>query len=317
MEMVFSWEVIQYRVTLPNPNARPISGVRLVDQVSPYLDVLQVISGGGVDTSDLSLNRVSLEGLNIDANASITVVVIAQIHDTNQLEADGVDPSAIDGLMISNQAEVNLGSERILTDDPSTAAAADPTVFMIDAGVDIRGNGTRKEVNDLNGGRLEPGDQLQYSIRVRNTGASSGRVRVFDRLPPQLESCEIISAPTGVSCREVAGRWQIESDFSVLSDDIVRITFTTRVKEDAQGGAAIVNEATLSVVDDPQQVVTVRSPQLVVFSAPNLVLEKRAVSGSSVEREGTIRYELTLRNTGNQDAAEIVITDPITSRLLG
>ena len=304
-------EVIQYRITIQNPNSRPISGVRFVDQLPPYLDVLQVISGGGVDTSDLSLNRVSLEGLNIEANRSITIVIIAQLHDALQLEADGVAASAIDGFSVSNQAEVSLGSDRVLSDDPRTATPSDPTIFLIDAGVDIRGNGTRKEVSDLNGGRLEPGDQLQFSVRVRNTGASGGQVRFFDQLPSQLVGCDIVSAPSGVSCNQVSGRWQLEGDFSILSDDIIRVTFTTRLSETAPGGLAIVNEATLSVIDDPQQVVTVRSPQMVVFSAPNLIFEKRVLSGSSIARLGTVRYEISVRNNGNQTAEELLIRDPI------
>ena len=305
-------EVIQYRINIPNPNSRPISGVRLLDQLPPYLDILQVISGGGLDRTDLALNRVQLDELNLPENNSIDIIIVAQIHDADQLVADGVNPQEIDGLLISNQAEVTLGGERRISDDPSTTSPEDPTTFMVSAGVDIRGNGTRKEVIDQNGGQLEPGDRLQYSIRVRNTGASGGVIRVNDPLPPALTECELIAAPQGVTCQEINGQWRVSGEFAMDADDVVRITVTARVRPETTGGTAVVNIATLSVDNDPQQIVRVRSPQLIVFSAADLVVQKRAISGSTVSRGGALSYELIVRNVGNRSATDVVIEDPLT-----
>lgn len=304
-------EIIQYRINIPNPNNRPISGVRLIDQLPPYLDLFQVISGGGDDRSDPSLNRVVLENLNIDANASIDIIIIAKIHDSDQLEADGVSPSEIDGLLIANQAQISLGAEVTLSDDPSTNARPDETIFSLDAGIDIRGNGTRKEVSDLNGGIVEPGDLLQYSIRIRNTGASGGQVDLTDRLPIHLDDCQIQNAPAGIVCQNIGGRWQINGLINLLADDTIRVTFNARIKEDVVDQTAIVNEATVRVVNDDTQVVTIRSPQLVVTSAPSLLLDKRSIDGNTVVAGGTIRYELVIRNTGNIAANEVVLIDPI------
>ena len=145
-------EVIQYRIRIPNPNSRPISGVRLINQLPPYLDLFQVITGGGDDLSDTSLSRVQLNNLNIDANSSIDIIIVTRIHESEQLEADGIPPESIDGFAVANQAQISLGSEQSLSDDPRTVASPDETIFIIDAGVDIRGNGTRKEVSDVNGG---------------------------------------------------------------------------------------------------------------------------------------------------------------------
>ena len=303
-------ELIQYRIRIPNPNTRPISGVRLINQLPPYLDLFQVISGGGDDLSDPSLNRVQLENLNIDANAFIDIVIVARLHESDQLEADGIPPASIDGFAVANQAQVSLGADQGLTDDPRTSAGPDETIFLIDAGIDISGNGTRKEVSDINGGLVEPGDTLRYSIRVRNTGASGGTVTVTDRLPIHLENCQILSAPANIQCREVNGQWLLEGNFDVLADDTVRITFTSQIKADTDDQTAIVNEARL-VVQSDNQTVNVRSPQLIVTSAPNLLLDKRAESGSTINRLGTVRYTLRVSNTGNREATNIEVIDPI------
>ena len=46
-------------------------------------------------------------------------------------------------------------------------------------------------------------------------------------------------------------------------------------------------------------------------SAPNLLLDKRALSGSTIERLGTVRYELLVQNTGNREALNVELIDPI------
>lgn len=305
-------ELVQYRVTISNPNARPASGVQLVDQLPPYLDVLQVIAGGGQDLSDLARNRVQIDGLNIPAQSDLTVTIIAVIHDAEQLIADGVPPGEIDGLVIDNQAQVTLGADQQLTDDPSTPSSPDATRLILDAGVDIRGTGTRKLVSDLNGGLLEPGDQLRYTIRVRNTGVSPGQVEVDDPLPPSLTGCAIDTGSEALRCEVGAnGAPRVVGTIDLEADDLVSLSFTAVVSDSVSDGQLIQNIATLSVLGDPEQVVVVRSPQLRVVAAPILTVLKRSLTGPQVPFAGEVTYELSVTNSGNRAARQLAITDPI------
>jgi len=305
-------ELIQYRVTIRNPNARPASGVQLIDDLPPYLDVLQVVAGGGQDLSDLSRNRVQIDGLNIPAQSDLTITIIAVIHDAEQLIADGVPAGEIDGWVIDNQASVTLGADRQLTDDPSSPNGPDATRLILDAGVDIRGSGTRKLVSDLNGGLLEPGDPLRYTIRVRNTGVSPGQVQVDDPLPPSLTSCAIDAGSEALRCEVGAnGAPRVVGTVDIEADDIVNLSFTVAVADSATDGQLIQNVATLSVVGDPEQVVVVRSPQLRVVSAPILTFLKRSLTGPQVSFAGELTYDLSVTNAGNLPAEQLAVTDPI------
>lgn len=305
-------ELVQYRLTIVNPNARPASGVQVIDDVPPYLDVIQVIAGGGQDVSDLSRNHVQIEGLNIPAQSNLTITIIALIHDANQLLADGIPAGQIDGWVIDNQARVTLGADQQLTDDPSTPNGPDATRLILEAGVDIRGTGTQKLVSDLNGGLLEPGDQLRYTIRIRNTGVSAGQVTIDDPLPPSLTGCAIDTGSEALRCEVGAnGTPRVVGTIDIEADDLLLLSFTAIVADNVAHGQMIQNVATLSVLGDPEQIVVVRSPQLEVVSAPILTVLKRSLTGSQVSFAGEITYEISVTNSGNRAALGLSITDPI------
>ena len=301
-------DFIQYRITIPNENSRDLNGVQLIDQLPPYLDILQVLSDGGDDVSELAINRVEIEQLSIPSRGSRVVQIFCQIHDINQLIADGVSADEIDGLIIENQATTQLGNDRRLSDDPSTSASADPTAFTLDVNIEIRGTGTRKEVIDLNGAPLAPGDQVRYTLRIRNTGDRGGVVNIDDPFPNGLTDCAIDDTSQGlISCE--AGR--IQGAVTVEADDIVRLSFTARVALDAPNGQIIQNIAELSVQGEPEQRVSIASPQLQVVATPELVVTKSALGGSDVAQGGTLSYAMEIRNEGNRVATAVRVVDLI------
>ncbi|MEE2645364.1 MAG: hypothetical protein VYD19_10560, partial [Myxococcota bacterium] len=304
-------EQVRYTIRLVNPNQREVAGVTLRDQRPPYLDLLQVLSPSGLNRSVGAENRVLIEEIVVPGvpERGLDVIILAQVHDLETLTgADGVPAGEVNGLLIENQAEVSAAGELRRSDDPTTPQAPDATSFILSADLELSQSGSRKEVIDLNGGLVEPGDLLEYRIRVRNSGAAAGEVTLDDPLPPLTEACVIRGAPAGVRCEggRVAGR------FLIGADDLEQVSFQVRVVEDAAHQGVIENVAVVQSATPPVQRLTLRSPRLTVTAAPDLSrFEKRSLGGATIAPGGVVSYELLLENRGNRPAVAAQLIDPL------
>ena len=310
-------ELVRYDIAVPNPNDRAVNGARIEDVLPPYLDIVEVIAFSGVDRSRRDENWVIVDDVSIPPGAvdpPTLVSIFAQLHDAEQLIADGVAPGSINGFRVGNQGAVTVAGDRQLTDDASTAQVGDPTRFTISSAVDITGPGTRKTGRDVNGGQLEPGDTVEYAIRVENTGSSLADVSIEDVLPPSTGACERISVHPGIAC--VGAR--LQGSFVVAAGRSETVVFRVRVDADAADGIEIANVATVRVVQAADQTVVVRSAPLRVVSAPVLdtsekVLLDGAQGGVTVPGEW-LTYGIAVRNTGNRAATDVVVIDPLAFR---
>ena len=71
------------------------------------------------------------------------------------------------------------------TDDPSTPAASDPTKVTVKAAPEL--STATKTVVDANGGEVAPGDTLDYTVTVPNTGDMLARgTTITDVVDPNL-----------------------------------------------------------------------------------------------------------------------------------
>ncbi|MCB9538428.1 MAG: DUF11 domain-containing protein [Myxococcales bacterium] len=301
-------EVIRYDITIPNPNLRDVLGVDLVDDLPPYLDLLQVITFSGEDRSDPSQNRVEIGDIVVPASpgGGTTVTIIARIHDVEQLLEDGVPAGGLNGFAVANQAIVSAAGTDYPTDDPGTAAPNDPTRFSLSAAIDIGGAQTRKTGADVNGGRLEPGDRVRYTIQVQNTGTAPAEVFVNDPLPARTSDCQLESDHPDIVC--AGGRLQGLIDVGPGEGE--RIVFSVQVAADAPNGATVQNVAMVRA--DAQQI-ELRSEALQVFAAPDLSASTKQVDapGGVAVPGQRLTWQIEVTNRGNRPATAVVIEDPL------
>lgn len=298
-------ERITYQISLTNDGDRPVSGVRVVDNLPPYVDLLGVFSVTGDDVSAPEENRVELLDMQVPPGG-VDITVLARIHDEAQLLADGVPPGALDGFAIDNQARAFGGGE-IIASAPRAGAAPGPTRLRLSVEIDIAGPDTAKTVSDLNGGRLEPGDALRYVITIANRGAAEARVFVSDPLPPAVESCQLEQVWPELGCN--AGL--LQGFVAVPAAGRVRVAFTVNVRADAENGAVVRNDAVLRA---GEQRVEVRSPALPVVAGPSVATASKvalgAVGGATVPGR-TLTWRIEVPNTGNRAIEQLTITDPL------
>src|SRR5690606_28138767 len=113
---------------------------------------VQPQNGGQVQANNILWNVVTTPQLaSIPPGAFVNLVFTAEVA-----------PGTASGTLISNQATiVGEDGQALLTDDPGTPAVDDPTTILVRyPQLEI----FDKFVEDINGGAVEPGDQLRYSI---------------------------------------------------------------------------------------------------------------------------------------------------------
>ncbi len=302
-------EDIAWEIRIVNAGDRPVGGVRLVDDLPRYVDLVRVFSPSGDDRSDPAAGRVEIVDMVVPPG-ELVVTVQATIHDTARLVGDdGVPADGIEGFPVDNQAVVDAGLEQIPS-SPRAGAAAAPTRFVLSPRTDIDNPGTTKIAQDPNGAPARPGDALRFVITVRNVGVDRARVFVDDPLPAAVEGCALTVAWPGLAC---AGN-RVQGFVDVDPGAAASIGVAARIRDDAADGAIIENVAALQAGD--QRVVVraaplvVEAPQLADIAATKTVI---GAVGSGADRTvsagRTLTWTVRVTNRGRGPSQALTVVD--------
>lgn len=163
---------------------------------------------------------------------------------------------------VTNTAQVTSAS---FDSNPANDSASDPTVVLAP---DL--STSTKSVVDLNGGEVDQGDTLRYTITVAETaGVTASGVRVTDDIPADVTGFSVVSRPPGaVDASTGAGTGANGAGFldvgsiSVPAGGSADVVFDVVVAGGVSPGATIDNVATVLNPFGPGA--TPAAPQLVV-----------------------------------------------------
>jgi uncharacterized repeat protein (TIGR01451 family) len=303
---------LSYTIRIPNRGQRTAPGVSLLDAIPPQLENLQVLSFPAGAQNASTGNTVDIRNITIAAGGFADVVFTARIRDGT--------PS---GTAIANQGSVDQPSlpRPLLTDDPSTAPTPDATVTIVASGVSLVGSS--KSVVDVNGGRVEPGDILEFTVRIVKSGSSATVVTLDDDLPLHTSGCTVVSAPPGgfANCGGggANGTGRVTGAVAFAGAGTGSFVFRVRLDADAPDGFVVENNARLVPLADPVFALTVSSPPLAVFARPELVRSRKAVvdsNGGDARPGDVLEYAITVANTGSVPATNVVVTDVVPANLV-
>lgn len=296
---------IRYSIAAKNTGNETATGVVLTDELSPLLTDLSLSAGGTL------VGRTATWNLGNIAAGSETVVTV---------DATIVKPLD-DGTVLENQGRLRATNlpEPALTDDPSTLEPNDPTRIVLRS---VPVLAATKTVLDVNGGRVEPGDLVRYTVTLRNEGTSLARdVRIEDVLDANLD---FVSSTQG--SYDSATRTLLVTTAELDLTTELRFSFDARIKAALDNGTVIDNQTRTTsrevvepqLSDDPTTAAPNDPTRIVVISAADLTSSTKTFvdrNGGDARPGDLLDYTITVRNTGNAPARDLVVRDVLDSRL--
>ncbi len=308
-------DTVRYDFTIANTGTVESTQVVLQDVAPAHTAVVT----GSVTTSQGSIvgaSPVRVELGSLAANASATVSFAVRI--------DSPIPSGIDE--ISNQASLQSAElPAVLSDDPEVPGRQDPTVTAITASPRLLLTKSDELAIDADGnGQPSPGDTIGYTVRLKNDGNTAATVlTIHDATPANTTLVAGSVTVTGATLTGVDPIAVQASELAVGAE--VVLTFRVRIVSPVEpwvreiSNQATVTSAELDDVpsDDPDKPGVADPTTTPVAAAPVLALSKTDVLHTDPNGDGyaspgeVVLYQLTLTNTGNTAATDVVLTDPL------
>ena len=271
-------ETLTYTITVENTGS--VEGTAVVKDSAPEGTTFKAGTYVAVSNDAKQYTEQNLKSgitVNVPANGEVTVTFEVTV---NNLE---------DGTKIKNVATVND------KDTPGTETEYQEPVFNSE--------------KTANKGSVSVGEELEYTITVKNTGSAAGTAIVSDNAPEGTHF-----APESIVTVSNADRTYATSELiqgipvELNAGETATVTFTVVVNESAEG--AIINKATVNGDETGEE----ENPetQTPIISATKTATANGVTSTSEtvVKQGDTITYTIIVTNTGDV-AGKATVADEI------
>lgn len=306
---------INYEIRIKSNSSFPITIDRFEDAIPKHTKIVNVIPPAG-SINESTQTSIIIRNISFESYGAQYIKYTLRVDTVS--EWGNSDP--INGYQIKNQGMLSGGSlDKIYqSDDPSTPAPNDPTILTVRYGSDL--SSSSKTVVDINGGNPEPGDELLYTVVVRNTGTRAVSIQVEDTLSNYAEFIAVEQmSPPQMKYTVFANKLTFYN-FSLATNESATIKYRVRISYAIPSGSVeFKNTARIYSIDEPNYFIDV-SASLTVVSGPNISIFQKGAKINGVETRSAkpgdrIDYYIVIRNTGNGAANNVVIEDVIDSNL--
>lgn len=239
---------IQYTITVKNSGDLAAANVLVIDTLDALtsLDAASVsvscADGCDVDLSGSSNSQLSVRIAEIEGGETCKIVFKVSVS-----EEAGCDSRIV------NKARFEFDTQSAWSNETSLQITCPPDLCS-----------STKAVTDLDGGKLKPGDLVEYRIQLNNSSSTNATaVRVTDELSAYLENLTITQLPMGAEDHSTGGSLDI-GNIAVPSKGSVLLVFQARVRANTKGGSRISNMAVIHPAMEGGETCCVRSRDLVV-----------------------------------------------------
>lgn len=281
-------EQLTYTITLTNSGGAPALNYGVTDTLDPNVTFVSADNGGTTAGS-----VVTWAGLTVPANGTLSLTVVVQV----------VDPIPAGVTRIANLA-YETG-----TPPPPCPPAGRQCVVVPTAGAVTLAKSVRDANDD---GLAEPGEQLTYAIVLTNTGGSDAAP--YAVTDPLDANTVFVSADHGGTFAAGVVSW---SGLTVPANGTLTLTVVVRVVDPVPPGVTrIGNVAYETGTTPPDCAATPRPANCTSIEVPppagtpQLLITKTA-NTATLRPGGAVLYTVTIRNVGDADAIDALISDPI------
>jgi uncharacterized repeat protein (TIGR01451 family)/fimbrial isopeptide formation D2 family protein len=353
---VMAGDILSYTITVKNDGTENATGVTLRDLVpanTSYVANSTTLNGlavpdPGAGASALQNGMLIKSPANstsgvMPADAGTTTTNVATV--TFQVQ---ISKNVVDGTLISNQGFVN-GSGATSgpfseepSDNPATPVPNDPTTVVVGNLPLVYALKTVQLVGDVNGnGFVDPGDTLQYTITMTNSGATPATgVVLTDGVPANTTYVANSVRMNGVAVADAGpGISPLTNGMGVVSPGVSPpspplgggtlaaggtgvVTFNVQVNPGVASGTIISNQGSVATAQLPALLTDsdgnptngYQPTVIVVGDAQQLSITKSVavVDGGAALPGSVLEYTIQTTNIGTVPATNVVITDDLT-----
>ncbi len=255
-------ESVRYTVTPINYAATPVTGVVLTipaptnasytagtlrydpDGVGPLPAVL-LTDAADADAADFAITKAG----------NITLTIASLVKGTNPVFTwdATVVPTALTGVMLISQGTMQgIGVSGVQTDmDGNPGNGEQPTTIVVGSAAALSATHI---VRDLNGGTVQPGDQLEYLVTIHNRGVAAVNFASVQDAVATLYTTYVPASTrvNGALQADVAAQSPLPAGMAlgtIAAGGTVLISYRTTVNAAVAAGTAIDDQATVTGTD--------------------------------------------------------------------
>jgi uncharacterized repeat protein (TIGR01451 family) len=317
-------DTLRYTVVVSNTGTTAATNVAFAD--TPDANTALVV--GSVTTTQGAVTVGNTAGDTTVGVSIGTLAAAGSVTMTFDVVVDSPFPTGT--TTVANQGLVTGdGGISVPTDDPGTGTPNDPTVTPVeDPGVDA--SKTDVLAIDADGdGVPSPGDTLEYTVVITNTGNIDLTGVAFSDTPGANTALVVGSVTTTqgvVTSGNTAGDASVAVDVGTVAVGATA-TITFRVTIDSPlpvGVTQVMNQGTVTTNetpdeptndpdtlpdDDPTSTTVTAEPVIEADKTDALLID---ADGNGIPSPGdTLRYTVVITNSGNTAATGVFFTDPI------
>ncbi len=340
---VMAGDTLRYTITVKNIGTENGTGVALRDLIpanTSYVANSTTLNGAAVADPSAGVSALQ-NGMPINspanptagampANGGTTTTNVATV--TFQVQ---ISKNVVAGTLISNQGFVDGSgaasgpfSEQP-SDNPATPVPNDPTTVVVGNLPLVYALKTVQLAGDVNGnGLVDPGDTLQYTITVTNSGAIPATgVVLSDAVPANTTYVANSVRMNGVAVADTSpGVLPLTNGMGVSGGTLAAggtsvVTFKVQVNLGVATGTIISNQGSVATAQLPTLLTDAdgnptngyQPTVIAVGNAQQLSITKSAVvvGGGAAVPGSVLEYTIQATNVGQVPATNVVITDDL------
>ncbi len=289
-------QTVRYEVRVPNTGNRMATGVVVTDPILFAFAAVRPENGGVFADGRITWNVGDVPP------GEVALLVF---------EAD-LPAGVADGTLIRNQAEVVVAelNGMVVTDDPATGPADDPTVLR------VRSQPLLVLTKDVEPRTARPSAEVVYTFVLRNEGTDATQAAVLrDALPEgvfaqvnpeggRLEGGAVVFDGFELGVGEQR-QFVVRAQLLAVLDNGLEVRNQAQADADNADGTANSDDPDTAEANDPTL--------FRVESTPSVRIEKRVVdlNGGDVQPADRLRYELTVTSIGDAPVNAFALTDSV------
>jgi large repetitive protein len=352
---VMAGDTLRYTITVKNIGSENATGVTLRDLIpanTTYMANSTTLNGAAVADSSAGVSALQ-NGMSINSTANLTAGAMPANAGTTTNVATitfqvQISKNVVEGTLISNQGFVDGSGAASgpfpeqVSDNPATPVPNDPTTVVVGNLPLVYALKTVQLAGDVNGnGLIDPGDTLQYTITLTNSGATQATgVVLTDPVPANTSYVANSLQINGAALADPGpGVAPLTNGIGVVSSGLTPpspplnggtlaaggtgvVTFKVQVNPGVASGTILSNQGSVATAQLPALLTDAdgnptngyQPTVIAVGNAQQLFITKSAVvvGGGAALPGSVLEYTIQATNIGTVPASNVVLTDDLT-----